>query len=392
MKVLLISDHAAPIGGSEISLLVLRDGLVQRGHDVRLFASSAEENGATADDVCLGTTTRWRTLLQSGNPWAAHKLRQILDDFQPDIAHVQLFLTQLSPLILPSLRHIPTLYYAVWYRAICPTGTKMLPSGKPCTYRAGTACHGQGCLPLHDWLPLMGQMALLRRWQNVFDLVLANGSVVQQALLESGISPVSSLIHGVSSWPQTNVKPAPFPLIAFAGRLVPEKGTGNLIAAFARTAAKVPMARLLIAGAGPERDNLEAQIGRLDLEKQVTLLDHISQEEMNERFGPAWVQVVPSVWNEPFGMVAAEAMMRGTPVIASRIGGLSGIVRDGETGLLVSPGNVDELAEAMLLILSDRSLRRGMSRRGQEVAEQQFSQDFFAERMVAVYKNLLAAD
>src|SRR5712692_8465621 len=126
MKILFVNDYAVPQGGAEILLLDLRDALRARGHDVRLFASNAGQNGSCslADYTCRGTTSRFRTLLQSGNPWAAMKLRRVLADFQPDIVQVEMFLTQLSPLILPLLRNVRSIYHVVWYRPICPLGTK----------------------------------------------------------------------------------------------------------------------------------------------------------------------------------------------------------------------------------------------------------------------------
>ncbi len=389
MKILLLSDYASPIGGSELTLLALRDGLRRRGHDVRLFASRAVGDGGTADYRCYGTTSSFRTLLQSGNPSALFKLRQILAGFKPDIAHVQLFLTQLSPLIMPLLRHTPTLYYAVWYRAICPLGSKMLPDGRPCHFPAGRACHRQGCLPLHDWLPLMGQMALFRRWRPVFDQVAANSTAVQQSLIAAGITPVTVIEHGVNAAPPAAVPLAPYPLLVFAGRLVPEKGVDRLIAAFAPLVAQYPDARLLIAGTGPEQDRLAGQAAALDLGDYVSFLGHLPQNEMDSRFAPAWVQVVPSRWAEPFGMVAAEAMMRGTAVIASDTGGLATIVRSGETGLLVPPGDVEQLTAALLRLLADETLRQQMGIRGRAIAQEQYSCERFVARMEAAYHNLL---
>lgn len=110
MKILLVNDDAVRQGGAEILLLKLRDSLRERGHDARLFASNAKEDGkcSLADYTCRGTTSRFRTLLQVANPWAAIGLRKVLRSFQPDVVHVKIFLTQLSPLILPLLRDVPS--------------------------------------------------------------------------------------------------------------------------------------------------------------------------------------------------------------------------------------------------------------------------------------------
>jgi Glycosyltransferase Family 4 len=172
VKILLVNDYAVPQGGAEILILNLREALRARGHDARLFASNAGENssGNLADYTCPGTTSRLRTLLQSANPCAATELPRVLAGFRPDVVHVQMFLTQLSPLILPLLRSVPSLYHVVWYRPICPLGTKLLPDRSSCYSPPGAVCYRTGCLPVLDWVPLMFQMKLSRRWRPVFDL------------------------------------------------------------------------------------------------------------------------------------------------------------------------------------------------------------------------------
>src|SRR5581483_3113158 len=112
-------------------------------------------------------------------------------------------------------------------------------------------------------------------------------------------------------------------------------------------------AQLLIAGEGPERQQLMSEIRRLQLTSSVTVLGHLSREEMERQFAGAWVQVVPSRWEEPFGLVAAEGSMRGTAVIASDTGGLAEIVRHNETGILFPPGNIAALSEAIYSLLAD---------------------------------------
>jgi len=116
MKILLINDYGTATGGAELMLLGLREGLRRQGHDARLFASSARPGPgpSSADYECVGRTTRFRTLLQTANPWAYRRLRRVLAEFRPDVVHAHIFLTQLSPLILPLLRDVPSIYHAVW--------------------------------------------------------------------------------------------------------------------------------------------------------------------------------------------------------------------------------------------------------------------------------------
>lgn len=389
MKVLLVNDYATPTGGAELLTLALREGLRQRGHDARLFASRARPGtGASlADYECFGTTSRFRTLLQTANPWAFQKFRRVLAGFQPDMIHVTMFLTQLSPLILPLLKDVPSLYSVVWYRPICPVGTKMLPSGAACYKPAGAVCYHDGCLPLRDWLPLMLQMKLWRRWRHAFNLVVANSEATKRRLIAEGIEPVEVLLNGVPLRPPRPPLSLP-PTVAFSGRLVQEKGAGVLVQAFAKVVAQIPQARLTLAGAGPERERLIKMVTDLSLSPSVSVLGHLPRLELEQHIATAWVQAVPSSWAEPFGMVAAEAMMRGTAVVASDSGGLTEIVRDGETGFLVPPNDVNALASALLRLLQNREMAERMGRAGREVALACFSEVTYVDKFVRLYQTL----
>ena len=112
MKVLLVNDYATPTAGAEIMALSLRDELRERGHEVRVLASSAElvEGPQFADEVCFGTTSRFQTLSSMYNPSARQALARIISGFDPDLVHVKMFLWQMSPSILPLLRRIPAIY------------------------------------------------------------------------------------------------------------------------------------------------------------------------------------------------------------------------------------------------------------------------------------------
>ena len=394
MKILLVNDYGVPAGGAELSLMLLRDSLRARGHDTRVFASSARPFASAegfADEECFGTVTRLRTLLQTANPSAARELRRVLREFRPDVVHVKLFLTQLSPLILPELRGVPSLYHAVWYRAVCPTGTKLLPDGAQCEARAGRVCYRAGCLPLRDYLPLSLQMKLWRRWAGVFRAVVANSEATRRRLVAEGIGPVEVIWNGVPARPPRPPLP-PEPLIAFAGRLVREKGADVLLRAFAQVSGRAPGARLLIAGEGPERGRLEALAVELGVASRVEMTGRLTREELERRFEPAWAQAVPSLFEEPFGVVAAEASMRGTALVASDTGGLAEIVREGETGLLVPQGDAGALADALALLLCDRALAERMGAAGRAFALEHFGEETYADRFLAVYERLVRGE
>ncbi len=391
MKILLVNDYGTPIGGAEVLTLALRDALRRQGHDVRLFASSAasSQDAQASDYVCFGTLSRWRTVLQAFNPWAYVRLRRVLQEFRPDVVHVRMFLTQLSPLILPLLRRIPALYHVVWYRPVCQTGTKLLPSGSPCREPAGLTCYQKGCVPLRDWIPLQLQMWLWKKWRHVFARIVANSHAVQGTLWADGIDAVEVIHNGVEIELLTRVR-ASTPLAVFAGRLVYEKGVDVLVQAFALAIRSVPDARLLIAGDGPERKNLVELAEQLGVAASVTFLGHLPKEALEKKFAQAWVQVVPSRWAEPFGLVAVEAMMRETAVIASRMGGLEEILQDGETGYLVPPNDPPWLAQRLEELLRDRAKAEAMGRSGRRVAEARFSLARQCEQFVSLYQQMVS--
>jgi glycosyltransferase involved in cell wall biosynthesis len=388
MRILLINDYATLSGGSEVQTRVLRDELVRRGHDARVFASRAPSSAGHiwADYSCYGTMSRTKTLVSTLNPSAYWNLRHVLHEFRPEVVHVRVFLTQLSPLILPLLRDVPSLYSVSLYKPVCPLGTKLLPNRTPCNVHAGVVCYRGGCLPVHAWLPLMLQMFLWRKWRNVFKLIVAPSDAVKQRLAAEGIAPVQVVPNGEPVVPARPALVGP-PIVAFAGRLVPIKGVDVLVRAFAQVKAKVPAARLLIAGDGPERGRLTQLIQELGLADAVSMTGNISRSEMETLFATAWVQAVPS-FTEVFGNVAAEAMMRGTAVIASHVGGLSEVVSDGETGLLVPPGDINACADALLRLLQDRELAERSGCAGRERALKYFAVDVCVDRFLSLYETI----
>jgi len=395
MRILLLNDYGIPRGGAEVLSFALRDELRKRGHDARLMTTTAEEVGAKgcekeyeADYRCFGTTSRYRTLLQTANVWAYRALRQVLREFRPDVVHVRMFLTQLSPLILPLLKLVPSLCHVVWYRPVCPVGTKTLPNGQPCRVSPGVPCYQNQCLPLRDWLPLMIQMSLWRRWRGVFGRIIANSEATRAALVAEGIQPVEVILNGVPIQ-EPKAALARDPTVVYAGRLTREKGVDILLRAFQSVLNQIPNAKLLIAGSGREEEALTTLVQKLGLGNAVSMPGHLTRNELETRAREAWVQVVPSRWAEPFGLVAAEAMMRGTAVVASATGGLAEIVEQGCTGFLVPPDNSEVLAEKLLVLLQDRRLAETMGEAAQRVAISRFSLVRQVDEFVGIYEQLV---
>ena len=170
--------------------------------------------------------------------------------------------------------------------------------------------------------------------------------------------------------------------IVYAGVLIPRKGLHHLLNAFATL--DLPQARLYLVGgaenAGYARA-LQEQAARLGLRERVRFVGAVSQRQLAERLAAARVMVLPSL-SEGLGRVVVEAMLVGTPVIGSRVGGIPDLIRHGENGLLVNPGDENELAAALDHVFAGDPTEMGANAR-------QFAQDFFTpEKYLAGYRQL----
>jgi glycosyltransferase involved in cell wall biosynthesis len=178
------------------------------------------------------------------------------------------------------------------------------------------------------------------------------------------------------------------PTVAFAGRLAFEKGVDVLLDAFDLVTQRLPRARLIVAGEGPESGRLQESARRFGA--NVEFLGHHAREKIERHFKAAWVQAIPSRGGEAFGNAAAEAMMRGTAVVASAKGGFTEYVQQDVTGLLVPPNDSAGLANALVRILDNRDYAESLGHAGRMFALQAFDQNRFTERFLSIYERVTA--
>ena len=180
------------------------------------------------------------------------------------------------------------------------------------------------------------------------------------------------------------------PLIAFCGRLEVEKGVQTLIDALPAVRRRIPGVRAVIVGTGGAEAALTSQVRRRRLQDAVAFAGYVTDARMRAIVAAADVSAIPSLY-EPFGFVALETMALGTPVVASRTGGLAEIVEDGRTGWLVDPGDSGALGRTLAEVLDDPAeARRRAAAAGAEVRTR-FSWRAIAERTAAVYGSVAGA-
>jgi glycosyltransferase involved in cell wall biosynthesis len=178
------------------------------------------------------------------------------------------------------------------------------------------------------------------------------------------------------------------PHLLFVGRLVPYKGVDVLLRAMTQVTATA-----WIIGDGPLRQWLEAEAARLGVGDRLRFLGPLPDAEVVAHLHACDVFVLPSVTHaETFGMVQLEAMACGRPVVSTRVrSGVPWVNRDGETGLVVEPGDAEALAGALNRLLHDAPLRFRMGEAGRARVARDFTLDAMASRTSAVYRAVLSA-
>lgn len=176
--------------------------------------------------------------------------------------------------------------------------------------------------------------------------------------------------------------------ILFVGRLEKRKGLGHLISACAILKKKLPDFRLIVVGPGTRlRSGYQEQAKELELDN-VVFTDFVSDVELPEYYRTADIYCAPAIGGESFGIVLLEAMACGKPVIASNIEGYAGVLNHNEEGLLVPPGDEEALAEAIIFLSENRSLRELMGAKG-KVKAKEYSWENVACRVIDYYISIL---
>ncbi|MEK7597339.1 MAG: glycosyltransferase family 4 protein [Patescibacteria group bacterium] len=174
-------------------------------------------------------------------------------------------------------------------------------------------------------------------------------------------------------------------MVLFTGRLTEHKGVEYLI-----KAARQIKAEVIIAGDGPERKYLESLILKFKL-TNVHMVGYFSYklDTINDFYLRADVYVAPSVWNEPLGLVILEAMVNKTPVVVSRKGGVTTLVKDGYNGFLIRPRSPKLIVEKVNLLLQDEKLAEKMGERAYKTVTEKFSWDKIATKFYNLYDKCL---
>ena len=175
--------------------------------------------------------------------------------------------------------------------------------------------------------------------------------------------------------------------VLFVGRLIPRKGLPFLVEAAKHIVKERSETAFVVVGNGPLKNHLISYLEKINLSGSFVFLGDVNEGMLAALYNCADVFVFPSI-QEGLGIVLLEAQATAKPVVAFDVGGVHEAMLDKETGLLVKPDS-RELADVILRLLSDRSLRERMGRKGRVFVSSNFSWDVCAQRMLQVYREAL---
>lgn len=379
MKILVVHNAYQHKGGEDTVMEAEVALLRSRGHTVELF-SRHNDAIASMSKVAAAANTIW-----SGS--VAADFEGALRTFQPDVVHVHNTFPLISPAIywVAARLQVPVLQTLHNFRLMCPQAM-FLREGKVCEdclgklpWRgAARGCYRGSVLQSTVLAGMVTVHRAMGTWQNKVTRYIALNEFCRGKFIEGGLPAERIAIkpNFVDFEPPAPTQRHGF---LFVGRLSSEKGIDVLVEAQQRVAGSA----LRVAGTGPEAHLLQGVSG-------LTALGALQMEQVRQEMSAAVALVLPSIWYETFGMVAVEAFASGTPVIASNIGVLPNLVKDGETGLLFDPGNAEDLAQKMQWALANPEAMATMGRRARQQYEAEFTAERNYQQLMTIYESAIA--
>jgi glycogen(starch) synthase len=363
MKILFWSEKFWPlIGGAEMFGINLISELRDRGHDVIVVTSTDDLNELPAEDIYKNipiyrfpfqTTLSGKEIVQ----FIACKrgIAQLKRGYKPDLIH-------LNGVSASSLFHLQTengqttpvivrMNQEIHSHEGAGTNTLMYKVLKNASWVTSVSqeVHNQVC----KWIP--------------------------------DIRSRSSVIYTGVQQPTQSPSPLPFhpPVLVCLGRLVHAKGFDLAVTALASLRQRFPNIRMVIAGDGPERQQLERQVGELDLEKIVEFKGWVEASKVFKLLNSASLVLIPSR-HEGLPQVAIQAAMMARPIVSTRVSGLPEVIQHQETGLLIEKEDIHGLTESISFLLQhhDASTQMGQAARTRAM------EIFDWEKCVANYERL----
>ena len=403
MRVLYCNKYNYRFSGTEVYLFELMDLMREQGNEPALFSMADPRGDSTPYDryfvphIEFKGKLSWAKKIQGAvhavySLEARRRLRAMLKEFKPDVAHVRSIYHHLSPSVLWELKaqNVPVLYHINDFKLLCPN-YNLVSQGRTCeACKSGAFWNAMrtSCYPgLPERATLVAEAYFHRvigTYRRCVDLFLAPSEFVRDKFVEHGWDAEKfEVLPHFQAFQPVKEPPKDGPIIYF-GRLSREKGVDDLLHAMQR----LPHIQAVIAGDGPQREELEKLRASLSLEN-VRFVGHLGTDARNQLIAESRFTVLPSHAYETLGKTILESYALGRPVIATDIGSRREFVRDGETGLLYR--GVSQLVDSIAVLASHPELAGTMGRAGWELVRRNHAPEQHYQKLVNVYERLMAS-
>jgi len=404
MRILFCNKYNFPFSGTEVYLFELMELLRAHGHQVALFTMADPRGTSSPYDQHLAPLVNFkgRHGWLDGARLAAHavysrearrRLRRMIADFQPDVAHVRNIYHHLSPSVLWELKaqRVPVVYHLNDFKLICPT-YNLVAHGHVCEHCSRGSywrmisgnCYAGG----RGAAMVLAAEAYVHRWLRTYakcvDLFLAPSQFVKDKLVASGWSKARiEVLPHFQKLADDSPPPAEQAPILYFGRLSPEKGVADLLWAMTQVR-HIP---LQIAGDGPQKESLVKLTGDLQL-SNVSFLGHLTGDQLERTLARCQFTVLPSRAYETLGKSILESYAHGRPVIASNLGSRRELVEQGKTGLLFKAGDIEQLAQNLSLLHAHPEVVEEMGTQARELVRTRHSPEAHYRALMELYGSL----
>ena len=406
MRILYCNKYNYCFSGTEVYLFELMDLMRARGHEVAMFSMADPHGEPTHYDrhFVPHIDFKQRSGLWQKARRAAHaiysrdarrRIGAMIEEFRPDVAHIRNIYHHLSPSILWELksRKVPVVYHLNDFKLLCPS-YNLVSQGEACeACRGGAFWHAlrPKCYPGVGARVTLMTEAYVHRWLGTYrkcvDVFLAPSQFVRAKFVEHGwdsakfdVLPHFQEIHKLAEC--GSAKPG---ALLYFGRLSAEKGVDDLL----RSMQQVPQMHLVVAGDGPQRQELQELASALRL-SNVEFVGHVGRVERDSLIAWSQFTVLPSHAYETLGKTILESYAEGRAVVASDAGSRRELVREGETGLLYPAGDVKQLAAAIQTLGSQPQRAETMGLAGREFVRQHHTPEEHYQKLLTLYEGLIA--
>ena len=406
MRVLYCNKYNYPFSGTEVYLFELMELMRANGHEAELYSMADSRGQPTAYDrhfvpyVDFKAQTNWAGRVQGAahaiySSQARQKIRSMIRDFRPDVAHVRNIYHHLSPSILWELKShgVPVLYHVNDFKLLCPS-YNLVSNGQVCEdCKGGSFWHAlrPRCYPGMGARMTLTAEAYAHRWMGTYrkcvDLFVAPSRFVRDKFVEHGWdgNKFHVLPHFQRVGKLQELSAGAEAPVLYVGRLSAEKGVHDLI----RAMQQLPDLRLVIAGDGPQKRGIEQLAAALGL-ANVEFVGQVGPEERDRLIASSRFTVFPSHAYETLGKTILESYAQGRAVVASDIGSRPELVRQGVTGFLYRCGDVNDLAKAMQTLVARPDLAESMGRAGLQWVREHHTPEAHYEELMGLYRGLVA--